>query len=310
MMKQKKIIYILFAFLFLRHYVSAQQDALYNEYMFNHFVINPAYSGVKDAMNITAFHRSQWVGFSGAPQTESLSAYSTFGRSRNSGAGLQVLNDRIGSLNTIGAFGSYSYKIPVGAGKLSFGLRGGIFNYSINKEKLDYKEKNDPSSLDLYNNKLVPSFDFGMYYYAQNYFMSFSGNHLFESKLTKPGELNPINLKRHYFGMIGYSKSINDNLILKPFVMLKYVKNAPTNIDFNVSFLLQEKITLGLAYRTSKSIVLNTAFNIKENIKFGYAFAYSLTSIQPYSKFGSHEIFFSYELKRVNNLTKINNPRY
>src|SRR5687767_3864724 len=123
-MKRVKVIFIMLSLLLPRLSVLAQQDALYNEYMFNHFVINPAYSGVKDALSVTAFHRSQWVGFSGAPQTESLSAYSPFGRSGKAGAGLQVLNDRIGSFNTTGAFGSCSYKIRVGGGKLSFGLRG------------------------------------------------------------------------------------------------------------------------------------------------------------------------------------------
>lgn len=309
-MKRVKIIFLSLLFSCLKLTVSAQQDALYNEYMFNHFVINPAYSGVKDALNVTAFHRSQWVGFSGAPQTQSASAYTPFGRTRNAGVGIQFLNDRIGSLNTTAAFGSYSYKIKLGTGKLSFGLRGGIFNYSINKSKLDYKDKTDPNSLEFYNKRIVPSFDFGMYYYDKDYFVSFASSHLFENKLFNPGVLNVINLRRHYFGMFGYSKTLTDDVVFKPFVMVRYVKNAPINIDLNASFLLQDKFTVGLAYRTSKSIVLNTAFYLNENIKFGYSFDYTLTKINKHAKFGSHEIFLSYEVKRVKKLTKINNPRY
>ena len=46
----KKIIYILVIFL-NSLYTSAQSDALYSQYMFNQFTINPAYAGSRDALS-------------------------------------------------------------------------------------------------------------------------------------------------------------------------------------------------------------------------------------------------------------------
>ena len=50
----------------------AQQDAQYTQYMYNLSVINPAYAGSKETMNIGLLHRNQWTGFDGAPKTSSL----------------------------------------------------------------------------------------------------------------------------------------------------------------------------------------------------------------------------------------------
>ena len=50
----------------------AQQDAMYSHYMFNTLAVNPGYAGSRDALTVTALHRSQWVGFDGAPTTQTL----------------------------------------------------------------------------------------------------------------------------------------------------------------------------------------------------------------------------------------------
>ncbi len=52
---------IILAFLISGIHAYAQQDALFSQYMFNQLVINPAYAGSSDVMNITAVGRKQWV---------------------------------------------------------------------------------------------------------------------------------------------------------------------------------------------------------------------------------------------------------
>ena len=49
-----------------------------------------------------------------------------------------VVNDRIGPVNTFGAFGIYAYKLPLGQGKLAFGLKGGIYNFAFDQSKINY----------------------------------------------------------------------------------------------------------------------------------------------------------------------------
>ena len=43
--------------------IKAQQDPMYTHYMYNTLVVNPGYAGSRDALTITALHRSQWVDY-------------------------------------------------------------------------------------------------------------------------------------------------------------------------------------------------------------------------------------------------------
>ena len=65
---------ILLLVFFLDH--RAQQDPQYNMYQFNQLVINPAYAGARDALQVIGAHRQQWLGFPGAPVTTCLSIHS------------------------------------------------------------------------------------------------------------------------------------------------------------------------------------------------------------------------------------------
>ena len=50
----------------------SKQDISFNQYMFGHQILNPAYSGSKNISNITSLSRSQWTGFDGAPISQSI----------------------------------------------------------------------------------------------------------------------------------------------------------------------------------------------------------------------------------------------
>ena len=91
----------------------AQQDALFSQYMFNKLVINPAYTGTRDALSITLVGRQQWVGMDGAPRTASFSIHSPL-RNEKIGIGAYAYTDVIGPLQTSGVVGSFSYKFQWG----------------------------------------------------------------------------------------------------------------------------------------------------------------------------------------------------
>ena len=56
--------------------LSAQQDPQFTQYMFNMLALNPAYAGSSDRVSIKALTRHQWVGFEGAPTTQTLTVHS------------------------------------------------------------------------------------------------------------------------------------------------------------------------------------------------------------------------------------------
>ena len=69
----KKLIITLLISLSIGSY--AQQDAIYSQYMFNPFAINPAYAGSRNSISAVLLHRSQWVGIDGAPRTQTLAIH-------------------------------------------------------------------------------------------------------------------------------------------------------------------------------------------------------------------------------------------
>ena len=117
--------------------IIAQQDARYSQYMFNMMPVNPGYAGSREAVTFLFAHRNQWSGIEdGAPVTSSLAIHSPL-RKGSMGLGLELLQDRIGPKINTAFLATYSYKVRVGSGKLSFGLRGGLYNYLFDWNKID-----------------------------------------------------------------------------------------------------------------------------------------------------------------------------
>ena len=133
--------------LFAITFCKGQQDPQYSQYMFNQMAINPGYAGSKEALSTTLLFRSQWTGIDGAPTTQTFSIHSPL-RKKKVGLGLTIVTDQIGPKKSSGVLGAYSYRIPLGKGKLSFGLRLGVYNYIYDWSKIDYKDQ-----ADVYNTK-------------------------------------------------------------------------------------------------------------------------------------------------------------
>ncbi|NOR87783.1 MAG: type IX secretion system membrane protein PorP/SprF, partial [Bacteroidales bacterium] len=87
--------------------LSAQQDALFSQYMFNMLVINPGYAGTTDGLNMTMVGRQQWVGLDGAPRTASFSIHSPL-RNDKIGLGLYGYSDVLGPVQSTGILSTYS----------------------------------------------------------------------------------------------------------------------------------------------------------------------------------------------------------
>ena len=70
----------------------SQQKAMFTQYMFNGLAVNPAYSAMDEALNVTAVARQQWTGFKGAPNTQTFTVHTPIKES-NSSVGF-MMSDR------------------------------------------------------------------------------------------------------------------------------------------------------------------------------------------------------------------------
>jgi type IX secretion system PorP/SprF family membrane protein len=275
---------------------NAQQQAIFSQYMFNPFMINPAYAGSRDAISGVLLFRKQWVGMEGAPSTETFSMHSPFSQGKMA-AGINLYRDVAGPTSNLGFMATYAYHLKVGKGKLAFGLRGGILSSKLDGTKLNYNNPADVMNTQSISTSSIPSFDFGMYYYTRTAFIGLSSAHLNEGRFTyisSTGEMN-LGLKRHFMLMTGMAIELSSKTVLKPSMLVKYVAGAPVNIDINASLLFNKVFWVGLSYRSLSSINLITEFNITDFLRLGYSFEMPVNRLKKFTM-GTHELFVGFDV--------------
>lgn len=285
----------------------AQQDAMYSQYLFNPFIINPAYAGSRESFSSVLLYRDQWSGIDGSPKTSTFSMHGPM-KNKRVALGAQIMTDQIGPTNNLSAMMTYAYHLELGPGKLSMALRGGFYNSRLDVNKLQGRDQEDFSNLGSVD-ALAPSFDFGMYYYTNRFFAGVSSTHLTQQRLgynNFPADAN-VHLNRHYFANIGGVFEMGENVLFRPSALIKYVEGAPVNVDVNSSFLLYKTVWLGASYRINQAMVFMMELNITEQIRLGYSYDYLLDPMQNVGK-GAHELFIGYDFQIFKDRTV--SPRY
>ena len=232
--------------------VSAQQDPLFSQYMFNKLALNPAYAGSQELMTVDALYRYQWVNIKGAPQTLSASVHTPL-RNPHIGLGLNVYSDAIGPTITQGALATFAYRILFPTAKLSFGIQAGVKYSDIFWSKVNPYDEGDPFFMSQLRNKAVPDANFGIYYYSNKYYIGLSSKQLLQNQMSivnVNGKDEFTKLLRHFYGMAGTALVLSDQLVFRPSVLIKFVQHSPPQMDLNASFLIAKTFWVGASYRT------------------------------------------------------------
>ena len=289
-----------------------QQDAMFTHYMFNTQSINPGYAGSRDALTLTGLHRSQWVGFDGAPVTQTLTGHMPLLNDKL-GIGLSLLNDKIGPINTTSFYLDFAYKLQVSdKGKLSFGLKAGanLMNGTLNTLSLD--ESGDQAFQNNIESAFLPNFGFGMYYYETRWYVGLSAPKLLENDFTSnvsTGGTDIASEKRHYFLIGGAVFDLNKELKLKPSTFVKLTPGAPIEFDLTALFLFKDKLWAGPMFRSGDALGALIGYQFTDQLSAGYSFDWSYTNTTFRYNGGSHEIMLRYDFF-FNNKGKIRSPRY
>lgn len=290
----------------------AQQDAMFTHYMFNTLSVNPAYAGSRDALTVTGLHRSQWVGFEGAPTTQTVTLHSPI-LNENIGVGLSIVNDKIGPTNMTSIYGDFAYKIKVSKkAKLAFGLSAGLNVRQNGLTDLDLDESIDDSFTTDEDSELLPNFGFGVYYSTDKYYVGLSTPKLlkndFKSNVSSGGNEHASEA-RHYFLIAGAVFNLNSEFKIKPTTLFKLTNGAPAQLDLTASLIFRDKIWGGLMYRTGDAAGVLVGVFITPVLSAGYSFDWSYGNETFRNNGGSHEIMLMYDLV-FQNKAKIRSPRY
>lgn len=306
-MRTKILLTMLFA---LAINANAQQETMISQYMFNGLFINPAYAGSHKYFSSTLLYRNQWVNFEGAPKTGIISVDGPIANNKM-GIGLVAVNDRIGITNKTDIYGNYAYHIQVNdKSKLSFGLKAGFSNYNADFTNLKYWDKNDQVYQQGSISQFIPRFGFGTYYYSENFYAGLSIPTLiaYESKNNFSIDLNKATfLRRHFFLTTGYVFIVSETVKLKPSMLVKYVTNAPTEIDITMSAMFKDAIWLGVSYRSNDAIVGIIEYQANQRFRVGYAYDFTVSKMKNYNM-GTHEIMIGYDFGK--DFITVKTPRF
>jgi type IX secretion system PorP/SprF family membrane protein len=289
--------------------LKAQQDPQFSQYMFNPLSVNPAYAGSRGVMNGALVYRQQWLSFPGAPNTQAL-AINTPLRKGKVGLGAELHRDQLGPKTSIGAYLNYAYRIPLGKGKLAFGLGAGLLNYRINWSQIDYRDQADiyAQLADEVHN--MPDFKFGVYFNNKNFYTGISVTHLNRARY---GQANTdsltasAHLRQHSFFTIGRAWTAG-NFTLNPSLMVRSVVGTTLlSVDLNFNARYKEAIWFGASFRTQGDLIIMAQYNISEKLKVGYSYDASLGRMKTYHG-GSHEIMLGFDLNLFQ--SEVMSPRF
>jgi type IX secretion system PorP/SprF family membrane protein len=292
----KDLSYALFGIFLLAFHTgaNAQQDPVFNQYMNNLLTVQPAYAGMSGYVNITALSRIQWVGFDGAPNTNTFTIQGPF-KKYNVGLGLSIITDRFGPVRQNGVYADYSYRVLLeGDQYISFGIKGGFNRYEALLTDLSVHDPNDPVVAFDINKKYLPNFGVGFMWHADNFFLGASVPKIFQNKINSNSGETVYREEMNFYFMGGYVLDIADNVKFKPTLLARWSQNTPTVADFSANALFYERVWVGATYRMQNSYGLLFQIYVNRGVKLGYA--YDLTSFRP-SQYnaGTHEFMLSYD---------------
>lgn len=303
----KRILLISLSLLCLSE-LSAQQDPQFTQNMFNRLAVNPGFAGSTGSICGTLLSREQWMGFEGNPKTTVFSADGAFKivQKYQFGAGLTIIQDEIGPIQTTNAKLALSYHYRISQGVLAIGLEGGIANQSITA-----KWRTSSGNFDGTEDVAIPNSDAGgykfdigggLYYYTKELYVGLSSTHLNQPLIKGKGKGDDVytfKQVRHYYVMAGYDYELNSLFTLQPSIFAK-TDAISTQVDINTNVLYNDLVWAGLSYRLNDAVAFLAGVYVPkvEGLRVGMAYDYNISELSDYND-GSLEFMINYCYKIV-----------
>lgn len=314
MLKHKYILFILIAL--NSFYLKAQDENLkvgqryepiYSQYWVNGLAINPAYAGSRECFSNTILYRNQWMGFEGAPITQTLSSHASFKDEKNA-AGLFIFHEEIGVTDYYDVYGNYAFRFQFNSGKLSLGLRAGATFFQGNYADIEANAEGLETDPLLENeSNIFPNFGVGIYYYSDKFFVGLSVPKLLSYEVKSSQKKMSIGPDNYDFLLTGgYLFSMNKKVKLKPSFLFRYTLENVYQVELGANLILYDAIWLGGSYRVSDEYSIMVEYQATNQIRAGVAYDRAIGDLAGQHD-GSLELVLRYEFKYK---VRAVNPRY
>uniref|UniRef100_UPI0040471104 PorP/SprF family type IX secretion system membrane protein n=1 Tax=Algoriphagus sp. TaxID=1872435 RepID=UPI0040471104 len=283
----------------------AQQIPQFTQYLDASAYFNPAFVGLQEGIQFTAFHRTQWQGYAPstgvgvAPTTQLITLQGRF-KSKNIGYGLSIVNDQLGA-NTqqeVNLQGSYQLKIR--RTQLSFGGYAGVSNSTLDYGELQVvnPEPNLPSSGT--ETQLALDMGAGLLVDRGNFYLGLSTRHLNQASFDFGDGTYANRLDLHNYLLVGYRIRPIGQLRLEPSILFKSLGSHTLSYEVSVIATVQNRVRAGVAYRGEESVSLILGYSLLKDssLTLGYAFDLVVGGLEAKAP-SSHEVLLRYNWSKT-----------
>lgn len=293
---------LLLSVLFACHALEAQDEAIFTHYNINPVLINPAAVGADDAYQFLLNARASWSGFPGAPKTYGAQFNGPLGNTF--GIGVGVLSETAAQLSRVRGKLNFAFRFPIGDNvKLSTGFSTEFQEVKISNDVLanNFFQLGDRILEDAMDGQMEFDASLGVFTtFNEDTYVGLTIANLVRARLDGiVTQENQGSLFEYFTFQAGHRIKIQElNFSLEPSVMIRQVRNAPFQVDFNLigSFLEEENLLAGLSYRSigAVGVLLGTQLPA---FQLFYSYDLSFQKFQQYNG-GSHEVTVAFSLKR------------
>ena len=275
---------------------SAQQNAQFTNFLFNAFAINPANAGLKKCLDARAGYRTQWVGFENNPRTIFVNAHQRIEAISNErgvihGAGIAIEADNTGPSSRTMMNLNYAVHVPLSRKvRLSFGVAVGAFQYRLDASQLNPPQtlnQPDPLTIQSRSELVFPDIKAGVWLYGKLWFAGFSGAHLTNPTLDDIGF--DTQLQPNFNLMAGRIFESGEKMSYIPAAQMKFTGNSVPSIDVNFWADYDNRVALGVAFRSQDAVSGMLKFNFLDYFTIAYAYDFTYSKMR-YGASNSHEI--------------------
>lgn len=275
--------------------VSAQYDVSFSHYFDMQTSFNPASAGKDTKLNATAAYAMDLAGYKHNPQTAYIAADMPFhALNARHGAGLQLMNDKLGLFTHQRLTGQYAYRFKMAGGLMAVGVQAGLLSENFRGSDLDLEESNDDAftSSEITGNSL--DLGAGVYFNKRNWYVGASVQHV-NSPLVKLGETNELQVNSTFYLTGGCDFKMRNPFLT--FATSALVRSDLTGYRGDVTARLiynhEGKMMyggIGYSPTNSATVYIGGSF---QGIVLGYSYEMYTNGIGIGN--GSHEVFVGYQ---------------
>jgi len=275
-------------------------------FSYNTMYVNPANTGIMGKGSIFLWHRTQWAGFEGAPNTAMISLEYPV---KKMAFGANAFYDYSDIVTQTYAAGYFSYLLNLDyATFLSLGLNLGIRQVKLDPSQLNVKDPGEP-----YFEQVTSATDIvsgvGATVFTEKWYVGISIPDIIPYKGLTTGSIIQQSFSPQIYLAGGLNLELSYNIFFRPSLFAYYGRDITPGFDLTTNFIFKDKLSAGLGYRMGSAYILMMGYKFSDNFSIGYSYDWDTHDLHRYNK-GTHELFMRFEFDTKNERVRFQSPRF